>query len=123
MEEKRFFHLKNLHLGHLAKSFALRDAPSALPSSKKTKEAKEYRPAGSKWEQHDDEGKMDAEKRMQEAVRKQGKLTKRGGVMGDVGTGDYQLGGGSAELERMVNGFAKKSAGTTKGGAGGKRKR
>ncbi|GAA99916.1 hypothetical protein E5Q_06619 [Mixia osmundae IAM 14324] len=29
-EEKAFFHVKNLHLGHLAKAFGLRDAPAGL---------------------------------------------------------------------------------------------
>ncbi|CAH7686134.1 ATP-dependent RNA helicase dbp7 [Phakopsora pachyrhizi] len=32
-EEKRFFHVKNLHLGHLAKSFGLREAPQQISSS------------------------------------------------------------------------------------------
>lgn len=96
-----------------------------MPSaSSKRKIANAPRPAGSKWEQHDDEGKMDAEKRMQEAVRKQGKLTKRGGVLGFVGTEDYQIAGGG-ELEKMVGGYGGGSSGgggEGKGG-GGKRKR
>lgn len=29
-DEKRFFHVKNLHLGHLAKAFGLREAPSGI---------------------------------------------------------------------------------------------
>ena len=29
-DEKRFFHVKNLHLGHLAKAFGLREAPAGL---------------------------------------------------------------------------------------------
>jgi len=29
-DEKHLFHVRNLHLGHLAKSFALRDAPSNM---------------------------------------------------------------------------------------------
>ena len=94
-----------------------------MPSAaSKRKIANAPRPAGSKWEQHDDEGKMDAEKRMQEAVRKQGKLTKRGGVLGFVGTEDYQISGG-AELERLVGGYGTQSGGGGKGGGGGKRKR
>ncbi|CAO3614895.1 unnamed protein product [Cunninghamella blakesleeana] len=47
--EKHVFHVKKLHLGHLAKSFALREAPSHLQDpnkSKKKKEAKQERMPG-----------------------------------------------------------------------------
>ncbi|KAI7870352.1 P-loop containing nucleoside triphosphate hydrolase protein [Spinellus fusiger] len=47
--EKHIFHIKNLHLGHLAKSFALREAPSALheqSKGRKKKEAKKERMPG-----------------------------------------------------------------------------
>lgn len=37
--EKHIFHIKNLHLGHIAKSFALREAPSDIPQPKKKKNA------------------------------------------------------------------------------------
>ncbi|KAG0002297.1 ATP-dependent RNA helicase dbp7 [Modicella reniformis] len=37
--EKHIFHIKNLHLGHIAKSFALREAPSDIPQPKKKKKA------------------------------------------------------------------------------------
>lgn len=115
LEEKRFFHLKNLHLGHLAKSFALREAPTAIAASTNTAKKKAaVRPAGSKWEQHDDEGKGEIEKRMQEAVRRQGRMTKKGGVLGIVGTGDYQV-AGTDELAKMAGAYG--------GGGGGKRKR
>lgn len=103
--------MKNLHLGHLAKAFALRDAPSALPGSSAAKKTA-VRPAGSKWDRDDDEGKGDAEKRMQEAVRKQGRLTKSGGVLGVVGTGDYQI-ADVGDLEKYAKGKV----------GGGKRKR
>ena len=36
--EKHIFHIKNLHLGHIAKSFALREAPSDIPQPKKKKQ-------------------------------------------------------------------------------------
>ncbi|KAF7723799.1 ATP-dependent RNA helicase dbp7 [Apophysomyces ossiformis] len=39
--EKHIFHIKKLHLGHLAKSFALREAPSNLHETSKTKKKKE----------------------------------------------------------------------------------
>ncbi|KAF9434073.1 ATP-dependent RNA helicase dbp7 [Entomortierella beljakovae] len=35
--EKHVFHIKNLHLGHIAKSFGLREAPSDIPQPKKKK--------------------------------------------------------------------------------------
>jgi len=35
--EKHIFHVKNLHLGHIAKSFGLREAPSDIPQPKKKK--------------------------------------------------------------------------------------
>lgn len=44
----------------------------------------------------------DAEKRMQEMVRLQGRLTKKGGVMMSTGTSEFQIAGGDA-LERLVN--------------------
>ncbi|KAL0074441.1 P-loop containing nucleoside triphosphate hydrolase protein [Phycomyces blakesleeanus] len=47
--EKHIFHIKNLHLGHLAKSFALREAPSNLheqSKGRKKKEAKKERMPG-----------------------------------------------------------------------------
>lgn len=49
---------------------------------------------------------------MQEAVRKQGRLTKSGGVLGVVGTGDYQI-ADVGDLEKYAKGKV----------GGGKRKR
>ncbi|CEG71423.1 hypothetical protein RMATCC62417_07158 [Rhizopus microsporus] len=42
--EKHIFHIKKLHLGHLAKSFALREAPSNIIDSIKDKKKKEKNP-------------------------------------------------------------------------------
>lgn len=39
--EKHIFHVKKLHLGHMAKSFALREAPSTMHQAAKTKKKKE----------------------------------------------------------------------------------
>ncbi|CAO3639206.1 unnamed protein product [Cunninghamella echinulata] len=39
--EKHVFHIKKLHLGHLAKSFGLREAPSHLQDPNKTKKKKD----------------------------------------------------------------------------------
>lgn len=42
--EKHIFHVKRLHLGHLAKSFALREAPSNIhEKGKTTKDSKRRR--------------------------------------------------------------------------------
>lgn len=119
LEEKRFFHIKNLHLGHLAKAFALREAPTAIAAaSSSAKKKAAVRPAGSKWEQHDDAGKGEIEKRMQEAVRRQGRMTKKGGVLGIVGAGDYQVADAAA-----MNASGAYGSGGGGGGGGGKRKR
>jgi hypothetical protein len=54
---------------------------------------------------------------MQEAVRRQGRMTKKGGVLGIVGAGDYQV-AGTSELAKMS------ASGPYAGGGGaGKRKR
>ncbi|KAJ7188019.1 P-loop containing nucleoside triphosphate hydrolase protein [Mycena filopes] len=120
--EKHIFHVRHLHLGHLAKSFALRDAPKAVsnaggtgkapPRKEKERERKPKKavvvegvdgaPASKKrareWEvDHSGE----AERRMQEVVRLQGRLTKKGGVMMSSGASEFQIAGGSA-LERLV---------------------
>ncbi|KAJ7680541.1 P-loop containing nucleoside triphosphate hydrolase protein [Mycena polygramma] len=120
--EKHIFHVRHLHLGHLAKSFALRDAPKAVsnaggtgkapPRKEKERERKPKKavsaegadgvPATKKrareWEvDHSGE----AERRMQEVVRSQGRLTKKGGVMMSSGASEFQIAGGSA-LERLV---------------------
>lgn len=58
--------------------------------------------------------KTDAERRMYEAVRKQGRLTKVEGKLG-VGAGaagdggEYQVMGNTRDLEKMVGGQAKRS--------------
>ena len=104
-DEKRFFHIKSLHLGHLAKSFALREAPggsSATPSTQSAKSnMKRKRP--DKEEADDGNEQNDAERRMYEAVRKSGRTSKSGGRLGEYGGGDgeFQV-VQSRDLERMV---------------------
>ncbi|KAJ7091183.1 P-loop containing nucleoside triphosphate hydrolase protein [Mycena epipterygia] len=120
--EKHIFHVRHLHLGHLAKSFALRDAPKSVsnagatgkapPRKEKERERKPKKTAGAEaadgapatkkrareWEvDHSGE----AERRMQEVVRSQGRLTKKGGVMMSSGASEFQIAGGAA-LERLV---------------------
>jgi ATP-dependent RNA helicase DDX31/DBP7 len=103
-------------MGHLAKAFALRDAPNSVRAANISKTAKqihhslkkrrsnidgEGKPAGliKEWDR-DHSG--DAEKRMQAIVRAQGRLTKKGGVMVSTGASQFQVPGG-ADLERLVN--------------------
>lgn len=97
-------------MGHLAKAFALRDAPKAVkvahgnstkkhPKVKAHRESNKEKPAGSKEWERDHSG--DAERRMQAVVRAQGRLTKQGGVMASMGASEFQV-SGIAELERML---------------------
>ncbi|ESK96552.1 atp-dependent rna helicase dbp7 [Moniliophthora roreri MCA 2997] len=106
-DEKHMFHIRHLHIGHLAKSFALREAPKVITGSKisgKSRENTRGKPQrkpkknpGEKWEV-DHSG--DAEKRMQDAVRAQGRQTKKGGAMVSSGTSEFQIAGGY-DLERL----------------------
>lgn len=122
--EKHIFHIRHLHMGHLAKAFALREAPKTVTGSgggggnsagrngsgKKSnskllhaKKAVNGRPEkesqrGKDWDEAHD---PDAERRMQEIVRAQGRLTKKGGLMISSGTSEFQIAGGAA-LEKLV---------------------
>lgn len=113
--EKHIFHIRHLHLGHLAKSFALRDTPtlaaaskhvlvSSKPAHNQKREKKErersLKTKGERWEA-DHSG--DAERRMQKSVRAQGRLTKNKGLMMASGSSEFQITGGSA-LQRLVQG-------------------
>ncbi|WWD21587.1 hypothetical protein CI109_106073 [Kwoniella shandongensis] len=140
IEEKKYFHIKTIHLGHLAKSFALREAPGALsvvtkaPKERVTSSATNNKKrkriaAGSDGE--DDEGeeevtkggkeataRNETERRMYEAVRKQGRMVRSGGKMGAFAGNNNKPaaanGAGSefhvfntGELEKMVAGKRK----------------
>ncbi|KAF5321931.1 hypothetical protein D9619_001562 [Psilocybe cf. subviscida] len=112
--EKHIFHIRNLHMGHLAKAFALREAPKSVKvpggtkTSKKAEPKDKLRPhrasnkektVGAKEWERDHSG--DAEKRMQAVVRAQGRLTKQGGVMASMGASEFQTYGGY-DLEKLV---------------------
>ena len=43
-DEKHMFHIRHLHLGHLAKAFALREAPASMKSAGSKSKAKKPRP-------------------------------------------------------------------------------
>lgn len=126
-DEKHIFHVRHLHLGHLAKSFALREAPSAVSNnsfkvsnnSKNKTTTTTARTAKAKprvatadgvvkpprkdkdWKEERD---VETERRMQDAVRAQGRLSKKKGVMMSYGgSSEFQIAGGDA-LEKLVNG-------------------
>ncbi|KAG6812032.1 hypothetical protein H0H92_004694 [Tricholoma furcatifolium] len=111
--EKHIFHIRHLHLGHLAKSFALRDAPKAAvtnnqASSKQARKAngntpQKERKSKAKDEKWEIDHSGEAERRMQAVVRAQGRLTKKGGVMVSSGASEFQISGGY-DLEKLVNG-------------------
>lgn len=121
IEEKRFFHPKLIHLGHLAKSFALREAPTAATAAvakpKKEKERKDKLSNKRKREDGDDDeqpkkggkettARNETERRMYEAVRKQGRQFKSGGALGAFSGnagGEFHV-PDTSSLEKMVNG-------------------
>ncbi|KAG2150871.1 P-loop containing nucleoside triphosphate hydrolase protein [Suillus clintonianus] len=102
--EKHIFHVRHLHIGHLAKAFALREAPKTITDGKNkissASKGRGSRPVKST-KQHD---VGDAEQRMQDIVRAQGRLSKKGGKMISSGTDEFQIASGAA-LDSLVNGY------------------
>ncbi|KAF9412156.1 ATP-dependent RNA helicase dbp7 [Podila epigama] len=90
--EKHIFHVKNLHLGHIAKSFALREAPSDIPQpKKKAKNGKNgHRPG-----QQEDEDETRANRKSQKEREKEERLKpkimlKRKNDVSEFAVGDYK---------------------------------
>ena len=106
-DEKHIFHIRHLHLGHLAKAFALREAPKAVTNRKSTEGSAKAKkaPKGSNAKSREWEATHsgEAERRMQEVVRAQGKLTKKGGMLRAADTSEFQI-AGTAALEKMLQG-------------------
>ncbi|KAK1233167.1 ATP-dependent RNA helicase dbp7 [Marasmius sp. AFHP31] len=100
-EEKNMFHIRHLHLGHLAKSFALRDAPKAVTGSAGKSRSKDHQNKRYKSNGEKDKAEGDAEKRMRDVVRSQGRQSKKGGHMASSGTSEFQIAGGY-DLEKLV---------------------
>ncbi|CAE6416757.1 unnamed protein product [Rhizoctonia solani] len=106
-DEKNMFHVRNLHLGHLAKAFALRDAPGApakpksntKSKSKSKSEPKSKRKRGNN--SSDSEEEAEAEGRMREAVRAQGRMSKKGGMLVASGASEFQVTSGDY-LEKLL---------------------
>ena len=110
------FHVRNLHIGHLAKAFALREAPTTFSDGgKKSNHPKAAKPKpkppksartvnGQKPRGMDvSERTGDAERRMTDVVRAQGRMSKKGGKMMSSGTNEFQIASG-ASLEKLVHG-------------------
>lgn len=109
--EKHIFHVKNIHSGHLAKAFALREAPSNMGRNQKSTKQN----SGSRIHAHkgvkptqdgdssdeEDRNASKAEKRMKDVVRSQGRLTKKGGVMMSLGASEFQIPSAEA-LEKLA---------------------
>ncbi|KAJ3869784.1 DEAD-domain-containing protein [Lentinula novae-zelandiae] len=116
--EKHIFHIRHLHLGHLAKAFALRETPKAATSASGgksrgmntakdggiTKKREKDRAANIKGEKWEITHSGDAERRMRDIVRAQGRKSKKGGVMMSSGSSEFQIAGGY-DLEKMVGGM------------------
>ena len=124
-DEKHIFHVRHLHLGHSAKSFALREAPTTVSSHtardkdfSKSRDTFKHRSgldprdtkgrgtkgAGQAKKDWNEVRDLETERRMQDAVRAQGRLSKKKGVMMSFGgSSEFQVASGDA-LERLVNG-------------------
>jgi len=119
-DEKHIFHVRHLHIGHLAKSFALREAPGAitgrsphLSKNKSSMNGKDKKPKpktstrvskGVREKDWIEERDNDAEVRMREAVRAQGRLSKKKGVlMSYGGMGEFQVASGDV-VEKLAQG-------------------
>ncbi|KAG2031564.1 DEAD-domain-containing protein [Suillus americanus] len=102
--EKHIFHVRHLHIGHLAKAFALREAPNTI-TDRKNKTSSVYKARGSRpaksTTQHD---VGDAEQRMQDIVRAQGRLSKKDGRMISSGTNEFQIASGLS-LDSLVHSY------------------
>ncbi|KAI6000678.1 DEAD-domain-containing protein [Pisolithus albus] len=115
--EKHIFHIRHLHIGHLAKSFALREAPKSITGS--STKAKSRAPAADQVRSkvnrvanaiHSTPSNVrvsqrtgNAEARMKEVVRKQGRSLKKDGRMISSGIDEFQIASGGA-LEQLVQG-------------------
>ncbi|PFH53840.1 hypothetical protein AMATHDRAFT_136773 [Amanita thiersii Skay4041] len=107
--EKHIFHIKHLHIGHLAKAFALREAPMAVALAEshgelqtksvgtRNNQTRAVRSLGRGEKVKDG----NVEKKMQAVVREQGKLSKKGGMMVSSGVSEFQIAEGDM-LTKLV---------------------
>ncbi|KAF9103917.1 ATP-dependent RNA helicase dbp7 [Mortierella sp. AM989] len=89
--EKHIFHIKNLHLGHIAKSFGLREAPSDIPQPKK-KKVSGIRPGGKQGEELDEtRANRKSQKEREKEERTKPKIVlKRKNDVSEFAVGDYK---------------------------------
>ncbi|KAG0367060.1 P-loop containing nucleoside triphosphate hydrolase protein [Gamsiella multidivaricata] len=88
--EKHIFHIKNLHLGHIAKSFALREAPSDIPQPKKKKGAA-VRPGGKSEEVDETRANRKSQKEREKEERTKPRIVlKRKNDVSEFAVGDYK---------------------------------
>lgn len=91
--EKHIFHIKNLHLGHIAKSFALREAPSDIPQPKKKKVGASGKNGHRPGVDPDDETRVvrKSQKEREKEERAKPKIVlKRKNDMSEFAVGDYK---------------------------------
>ncbi|KAG0205910.1 ATP-dependent RNA helicase dbp7 [Mortierella sp. GBA30] len=89
--EKHIFHIKNLHLGHIAKSFALREAPSDIPQPKKKKSGAGHRPGKGAEQEDETRAKRKTQKEREKEERTKPKIVlKRKNDMSEFAVGDYK---------------------------------
>ncbi|KAI0036911.1 P-loop containing nucleoside triphosphate hydrolase protein [Vararia minispora EC-137] len=104
-DEKHIFHVRQLHLGHLAKAFALRDAPGSMKSSKSRSAKSRSKPAGRSVVDKagsNSEDDPETERRMRKAVRSQGRLVRKGGILMNSSMSDFQV-ASTDMLEKIVS--------------------
>ncbi|KAG1867305.1 hypothetical protein DFJ58DRAFT_131025 [Suillus subalutaceus] len=101
--EKHVFYVRHIYIGHLAKAFALREAPKTITNGKNkltsASKGRGSRPA-KPTKQHD---AGSVEHWMQNIVRVQGWLSKKTGKMVSSGTDKFQIASGTA-LDLLVHG-------------------
>lgn len=90
----------------MAKAFALRDAPKAVKGAYSLNSGKKSQRGRQRDDTDDDsdidiEPKSAPEKRMQAAVRAQGRLTKKGGILAFSDVSEFQV-SSVMELENLV---------------------
>ncbi|KAF9108576.1 ATP-dependent RNA helicase dbp7 [Mortierella sp. GBA35] len=89
--EKHVFHIKNLHLGHIAKSFALREAPSDIPQPKKKRTGAGHRPGKGESEVDETRANRKSQKEREKEERAKPKIVlKRKNDMSEFAVGDYK---------------------------------
>ncbi|KAF8305492.1 DEAD-domain-containing protein [Clavulina sp. PMI_390] len=62
--EKHIFHVRNLHTGHLAKAFALRETPSGMGSSSGPSSSSSSKGKGKMWDSTRDSGRISLQKKL-----------------------------------------------------------